>query len=89
MNESRVRSFEWNKQTQFVHGVAFSNSYDLRPGVFVHISYSVPFFGNPLVTKVIFLQSPGSIIKDARADLARSDKATARKSGHSPSSILF
>lgn len=51
-DNSRLRSFEWNKKTQFFLDATLSNSRILRAGVSIRIRYRVPFFGKPFVTKV-------------------------------------
>lgn len=53
--EPRLRSFEWNRDTQFFQGYAFTSPRVLRAGDAVRIRYHAPFFGKPFVTKVAFL----------------------------------
>jgi hypothetical protein len=54
--ESRLQSFEWNRQAQFVQDGKFATDDALNPGTAVRIRYHSPIFGKPFVTKVIFLK---------------------------------
>lgn len=54
--ESRLQTFEWNKDTQFLRDWKSTTSTDLKAGVAVRIRYHSPIFGKPFVTKVIFLR---------------------------------
>lgn len=54
--ESRLRSFEWNRRTRFVHCGKFTGPEILKGGAAVRIRYRVPFFGKPFVSKVTLLE---------------------------------
>ena len=53
--ESRLQTFEWNKDTRFLRDWKSTTSAALKAGVTVRIRYHSPIFGKPFVTRVIFL----------------------------------
>jgi hypothetical protein len=54
--ESRLQTFEWNKDTRFLRDWKSTTSAALKAGVTVRIRYHSPIFGKPFVTRVIFLE---------------------------------
>jgi hypothetical protein len=54
--ESRLQSFEWNKETRFVQDQKFTTSDRLKAGAAVRIRYHAPIFGKPYLTRVLFLK---------------------------------
>ena len=54
-SEKSSVSFVWNKSTDFVAGTEFVPASRLSRGAPVEIILHRPFFGEPFVTKVIFL----------------------------------
>ena len=54
--ESRLRSFEWNQRTRFVHHGKFTGPEVLAAGAAVRIRYRVPFFGKPFLSKVTLIE---------------------------------
>ena len=54
--KSRLRSFEWNQRTRFVHHGKFTGPEVLTAGAAVRIRYRVPFFGKPFLSKVTLLE---------------------------------
>ena len=54
-NDKSSVSFIWNKNTDFVAGTEFVPASRLSRGVPVEIILHQPFFGEPFVTKVVFL----------------------------------
>ena len=54
-DKSQSISFIWNKRTDFVAGTEFVPASRLSRGASVEIILHRPFFGEPFVTKVIFL----------------------------------
>lgn len=65
--DSRLRNFEWNKQTQFFEHGKFAAADALKPGAAVSIRYQTPFFGKPFLTKVVFLQSRRTEMRSLRS----------------------
>ena len=61
--DSRLRSFEWNQRTRFVHHGKFTGSEVLAAGAAVRIRYRVPFFGKPFLSKVTSLERVRSSTK--------------------------
>lgn len=54
-NDKSSVSFVWNKSTDFVAGTEFVPASRLSRGAHVEIILQRPFFGEPFVTKVVFL----------------------------------
>jgi hypothetical protein len=54
-DESRLRSFEWNRTTEFVQRGKFVGPQVLKAGAAARIRYRVPFFGKSFVSKVTLL----------------------------------
>lgn len=53
--EARLRSFEWNRTTEFFQHGKFAGPETLKARAPVRIRYHAPFFGNSFVTKVTLL----------------------------------
>ena len=56
-DQAKPVAFIWNKHTDFVAGKEFVPASRLARGASVEIILHRPFFGEPFVTKVIFLGS--------------------------------
>lgn len=64
--QSQLKLFEWDRDTQFFEGFAASTARGLSPAGAVHIRYHVPFFGKPYVCKVLFVGRPKSLHRHRR-----------------------
>ncbi len=56
--ERRPRKFRWHAGTQFFQGLAPATVSVLAEGVEVTVYYHTPFFGPPMISKVVRLDPP-------------------------------
>lgn len=53
--EAKAQTFVWNERTRFVRGIRFVEASALREGSRADVTFHLPFFGEPSVSRVILL----------------------------------